>query len=206
MRPLRRRPQADVYHGHDLTGLPGGGPCAGRQRRARRLRQPRARSSSRARTPSRPRWAKWILGRLERRLAARATALVTVNRSLGAAALAARFSASAGRGRPQLPAALEPPPESPGTCCDRRPACRPIRRSCSTTAPSRRDRGLLELAEAMLEPGLERVHLVFLGYGSLEATLQATRRGAAVRRADPRARSGRRRTSCPSGSPRRTSA
>ena len=33
-------------------------------------------------------------------------------------------------------------------------------------------RGLEELAEAMLEPGMEAVHTVYLGYGSLEHTLR----------------------------------
>jgi glycosyltransferase involved in cell wall biosynthesis len=35
-----------------------------------------------------------------------------------------------------------------------------------------RDRGLLELADAMLEPGLERTHLILLGFGPLEETLK----------------------------------
>ena len=54
-------------------------------------------------------------------------------------------------------------------------------------------------------PGMERVHAVYLGYGSREAWLREMADGPAIRRADPRASRPCRRPCCRSGWPRRTS-
>ena len=162
-------PAADVYHGHDLTGLPGAV-------RAQAIHggvvvydshELFLESGSNA---SRPRWAKWIIGRLERSLARRATALVTVNRTLGRL-LEERLSISRVVVVHNCPPRWEPPAI----------ASDPLRPAAGL-APGTpvvlyhggftRDRGLLELADAMLEPGLERTHLILLGFGPLEETLK----------------------------------
>ena len=168
-------PEADVYHGHDLTGL----PAAVRARdRCGGLvvydsHEFFVESGSNA---ARPRWAKWLLSRLERRLSARATALVTVNRTLGRT-LHDRLSMSRIVVVHNCPARWDPPP----TPVD------PLRPAAGL-APGTpvvlyhggftRDRGLLELADAMLEPGLEAAHLVLLGFGPLEDDLRSRAREA----------------------------
>jgi glycosyltransferase involved in cell wall biosynthesis len=163
-------PPADVYHGHDLTGLPA---AVRAKERAGGLvvydsHELFLESGSNA---SRPRWAKWILGRLERRLAARTIALVTVNRTLGQI-LSKRLAAQRVVVVHNCPPRWSPPP-SPGD---------PLRAAAGISASTpvvlyhggfTRDRGLLELADSMLEPGLEATHVVFLGYGPLDGELRA---------------------------------
>jgi glycosyltransferase involved in cell wall biosynthesis len=168
-------PEADVYHGHDLTGLPAAV-------RARALHggvvvydshEFFLESGSNA---ARPAWAKWIVGRLERRLAIGATALVTVNRTLGQI-LQKRLSLLRVVVVHNCPPRWDPPPSPPD----------PLRTTAGLAAGTpvvlyhggfSRDRGLLELADAMLQPGLEAAHLIFLGFGPLEGALQARAREA----------------------------
>ena len=143
-------PLADVYHGHDLTGLPAalcGGPA---QRRARRVRQPR----------DLPR------GGLDRAPAALGALVLPAPRAgLDRRSRGARDRQPLARGgpaaaatsrrrtvvRPQLPVALDraadaaAAPDPDGA----RPAPDDARSRC-TTAGSRPHRGLEELAEAIL--------------------------------------------------------
>ena len=74
-------PDADVHHGHDVTGLVGRGRRCERDARAGRLRQPRALHGI-GRHARQGRLARFWLRSLERRLARRAVALVTVNATL----------------------------------------------------------------------------------------------------------------------------
>jgi glycosyltransferase involved in cell wall biosynthesis len=162
-------PDGDVFHGHDLTGLP-----AAVRARARRgglvVYDSHELFLESGTNAARPSWAKWIIGRLERRLASQATALVTVNRTLGRL-LQDRLSLS----RVVVVHNCLPrwsPPEAP----------RDLLRPAAGLAPGTpvvlyhggfsRDRGLLELADAMLEPGLETAHLILLGFGPLEGALR----------------------------------
>ncbi|HEX5148902.1 MAG TPA: glycosyltransferase, partial [Candidatus Limnocylindrales bacterium] len=163
-------PIADVYHGHDLTGLPAAV-------RAQALHgglvvydshELFLESGSNA---TRPRWAKWLVGRLERSLARRVTALVTVNRTLGRL-LEERLSISRVVIVHNCPPRWDPPA----------PSVDPLRPAAGIGPGTpvvlyhggfTRDRGLLELADAMLEPGLERAHLILLGFGPLEDALHA---------------------------------
>jgi glycosyltransferase involved in cell wall biosynthesis len=163
-------PEADVYHGHDLTGLPAA--VRARDRAAGLVvydsHEFFLESGSNA---ARPAWAKWLVGRLERRLAARATALVTVNRTLGST-LRERLAMSRIVVVHNCPPRWDPPAA----------AIDPLRPAAGL-APGTpvvlyhggftRDRGLLELADAMLEPGLAAAHLVLLGFGPLEDDLRA---------------------------------
>jgi glycosyltransferase involved in cell wall biosynthesis len=169
-------PLADVYHGHDLTGLPAA-VRAGDGFGGLVVYDSHEYFVESGSNASRPAWAKWLVSRLERRLAARAAALVTVNRTLGRT-LRDRLGMSRIVVVHNCPPRWDPPP-SP---------IDPLRPAAGL-APGTpvvlyhggftRDRGLLELADAMLSPGLEAAHLILLGFGPLEADLKA--RAAEVR-------------------------
>jgi glycosyltransferase involved in cell wall biosynthesis len=169
-------PPADVYHGHDLTGL----PAAARAQAAHGgalvydSHESFMDSGSNVR---RPRWAKWILRRFERRQARNAVALVTVNRSLGDL-LGSRLQIPRVVVVYNTPARWEAPsePEDLLRGAAELPPGTPVALYHGAFSPHR---GLEELAEAILVPGMGAVHAVFLGYGSLEDKL----RGMA---ADPR--------------------
>jgi glycosyltransferase involved in cell wall biosynthesis len=163
-------PEADVYHGHDLTGLPAAIRAVARSGGVvvYDSHELFLESGSNA---ARPAWAKWIVGRLERRLAAGATALVTVNRTLGQI-LQERLSIARVVVVHNCPPRWDPPLS----------AVDPLRPAAGLAPGAAvvlyhggfsRDRGLLELADAMLEPGFEAAHLIFLGFGPLEGALKA---------------------------------
>lgn len=163
-------PLADVYHGHDLTGLPAAIRAAGRNdgRVVYDSHEIFMESGANAR---RPRIVRWLFGRMERGLAARADALVTVNDAL-AAELGRRLRPRRTVVLHNCPARWDPPAERPDHL--RRatgiPAGEPIALYHGGFSPHR---GLEELAAAILEPGMERVHAAFLGYGSMRPWLDA---------------------------------
>lgn len=155
---------ADVYHGHDLTGLPAailardmhGGT-------ARVVYDSHELFVESGATVGRPGWAVAWLARRERAWARGVDALVTVNRAL-AAVLGPRL----GIGR--VVVVHNCPPRRAGEieASDR------IRAAAGIPAGApivlyhggfRPGRGLGQLAEAMLEPGLEAAQLAFLGFG-----------------------------------------
>lgn len=162
---------ADVYHGHDLTGLPAA-------IYSRRMHNPAARVVydshelyvTSAATVGRPRWAVGWLDRRERVWARQVDALVTVSDG---------YAAELG---PRL--GLEPvvvhncPPRPHGLLVETSligeaagvPAESPI---VLYHGGLRAGRGIRELAVAMLEPGLEHAHLVFLGFGPLAGEVEA---------------------------------
>jgi glycosyltransferase involved in cell wall biosynthesis len=119
---------------------------------------------------NRPAWAKWILSRFEARQASHAVALVTVNRSLGEL-LGARFRMSRVVVVYNTPARWSPPAEAPDLV-RRATGLPPGAPICLYHGAFSPHRGLEELAEAVLLPGMEAVHAVFLGYGLLEDTLR----------------------------------
>jgi glycosyltransferase involved in cell wall biosynthesis len=156
-------PAADVYHGHDLSGL----EAAGRARRRRGgalvydSHEIFLESGSNA---SRPRLAKWRIARSERRWIQDAAALVTVNDSL-ARALAERYRPRATVVVHNCPARWQPP-EAPVDLIRAAtpiPAAAPIALYHGGFSPHR---GIEQLAAAILRPGMEDVHAVFMGYGS----------------------------------------
>jgi glycosyltransferase involved in cell wall biosynthesis len=162
-------PVADVYHGHDLTGLP-----AANRARARHggmvVYDSHESFMDSGSNVKRPRWAKAILRRFERRQARRAAALVTVNRSLGEL-LGTRFGLERVVVVYNCPARWEAPVG--GSDLIRRATAlapeAPIALYHGAFSPHR---CLEELADALLVPGMEAVHAVFLGYGSLEPALR----------------------------------
>lgn len=163
---------ADVYHGHDLTGLPAA--IFGRRLHdasARVVYDSHELFVTSGAVVGRPSWAVAWLARRERAWAAEADAIVTVSTGY-AAELGPRL------GRDDVVVVHNCPPRPTGelvrTNLVREPAGIP------DDAPVvlyhgglRPGRGIAQLAEAMAEPGLERVHLVFLGFGPSRAEAEA---------------------------------
>ena len=114
--------------------------------------------------------AAWLRS-LERRLARHAVALVTVNRTLEAILrknLGITRSVVVHNAPPRWIAARSRPGPPPGA-----PA--PAARGTDRAVPRRLlgpDRGLEQLADAVLEPGMEAVHAVFLGFGSEQEKME----------------------------------
>ena len=162
-------PLADVYHGHDMTGL-AAAARAGRIHGRKVVYDSHEIYLDAGSNAARPRWAKVIVGAVERRWARRATALVTVNHAY-AGVLEQRF------GRRGFVVVHNCPPRwTPEPGPDRLRAAAgigPSERVVLYHGLFGRDRGIEQLAEAMLQPGLEAAHLVLLGYGPLEPALQA---------------------------------
>lgn len=162
-------PLADVYHGHDLTGLSAAVRAGAVHGRPVVYDSHEIYLDSRS-NATRPRWARIVLGEVERRWARRADALMTVNDAF-AGVLSRRF----GRRRFVVVHNCPPrwTPESGGP--DRLRAAAGVKLSDQVVLYHgllARDRGIEQLAEAMLEPGLESAHLVLLGYGPLEPALR----------------------------------
>ena len=155
---------ANVYHGHDLTGLPAAVL-------ARRMQRPDARLVYDSHelfivsgaTVGRPAWAVDWLARREQEWAAEVDALVTVSNGyadhlrplLGIERVVVVHNC------PPRPVVDVPHSELIRDAAGI-PAGAPI---VLYHGGLRAGRGIRELAEAMLEPGLEPAHLVFLGFG-----------------------------------------
>lgn len=162
----REAGSADVYHGHDLTGLPAavfardmhGGT-------ARIVYDSHELFVTSGAVVGRPSWAVSWLARRELEWAAQADALVTVSAGY-AAELGPRL------GKSDIVVVHNCPP---------RPVGEPVRTDSIREAAGipagsrivlyhgglRAGRGIAQLADAMLEPGLEGTHLAFLGFGPL---------------------------------------
>jgi glycosyltransferase involved in cell wall biosynthesis len=166
-------PPGEIFHGHDLNAL--GAAVAAQARSGGRLvydsHELYLESGS---TALRPRWARNLLGRLERRWVRAADAVITVNDSI-ATELARRY-----RIRRTLVVRNCPPRWTP-------PAARPdLIRETATIPPGApivlyhggflADRGLEQICAAMLEPGLGAAHAAFLGFGQLQPMLEAAAR------------------------------
>ncbi|MEK6721634.1 MAG: glycosyltransferase [Chloroflexota bacterium] len=175
---------ADIWHAHDLSGLPAA-LAAQRRHGGRLVFDAHELFTEAGDTATRPAWARWVLRRLERRAIRSADAVVTVN-----AGLAAELRRSATPRRlivvhnaPPAPPAMATPstpstrPTGPTSMSPLRVAAgvpdgAPIALYHGSFAPGR---GVEVLAAAIREPGLESVHAVFLGEGSGRAMLEAAR-------------------------------
>jgi glycosyltransferase involved in cell wall biosynthesis len=165
----RAAPEADFYHGHDLTGLPG---AIEAQKRSGGIvvydsHEVFLESGLYAALPG---WVRRVLGRWERGWMRRAAALVTVNRGLEAE-LTRRYGPERVVVVYNCPPRWTPPDPRPDHL--RRvagiPSASPVVLYHGGFTP---DRGLLPLARAMLEPGLEGAHLVLLGFGPMRERLE----------------------------------
>lgn len=163
-------PAARIHHGHDLTGLPAA--LAGMDRagdRAIAVYDSHEIFVSSGRNADRPWWARALLRRLERRWAGRTAALVTVNRPYA--------DVIADSIHPRRIAIVHncPPHWSPGPeDAGRLAAAAGIGDGAPIVlyhGAFSRYRGMEQLSEAMLDSGLGRAHLVFLGYGGERATV-----------------------------------
>lgn len=166
-----KAPNADVYHGHDLTGLPAA--LEARRRTggtARVVYDSHELFMEAGSTARQAGWARRVLARLERRWIAQVDGLITVNDSI-AEELRRRY------GAPPAVIIRNTPPRQP---IRDRPDH--LRRAAEipTGAPIilyhggfQRDRGLEVLAQAMLRPQLAEAHLVYMGFGPLQGSLES---------------------------------
>ena len=161
-------PPADVHHGHDLTALPAAVRGA-RRDGAQVVYDSHEIFVESGRNAERPRWAKALLRRLERRWGGGLAALVTVNPEQGRA-IAGRVRAA------RVVTIHNCPPTWRGTRDGRLRAAIgladdvPLVLYHGAFSPLR---GLEELAEALLHPALATAHLAYLGFGGHRAALDA---------------------------------
>lgn len=163
-------PPADLHHGHDLTGLPAA-LRGGERDRTAVLYDSHEIFLDSGGNATQPRWARTILGRLERRWSARAAALVTVNDAY-AAVLRRRLHPR------QTVVVHNCPPRwrPPAGAGERLRAAAGIPRRAplilyhgALTA----QRGIEQLIDALSLPELGRAHLVLLGYGARRDAFRA---------------------------------
>lgn len=154
-------PVADVHHAHDMEALPAAREAAARDG-ARYVYDSHEIYLAWGPVLRQPRLVRWLMARWERRMAAGAAAVVTVGEAL-AAELRARLGADRIVVVHNCPPRWEPPgvPEDRLRAAARIPAAAPV---VLCHGGFMAQRGLEQTAQAMLEPGLERAHLVFLGY------------------------------------------
>ncbi len=158
----------DAWHAHDLTGLAAVAPLV---KRPTHLVYDSHEIFLETGTAARlPKTGRRLLQRLERRWVGRADALVTVNEAY--AEVLAR------RTKPRRIVIVRncPPRRDAATADDRIrvaagiPPDAPVALYHGAFA---RHRGIEPSAMAMLEPGMERHHLAILGFGSIQAELEA---------------------------------
>jgi glycosyltransferase involved in cell wall biosynthesis len=166
-------PVAEAYHGHDLTGLEAAGR-ASRRRGDSLVYDSHEIFLESGTNATRPRLLKALLARSERRWTRSAVALVTVNKSL-AAELGRRLRPKRTVVVHNAPDRWDPPSPRPDLIRTATgiPADEPIALYHGGFSAHR---GLEQLAMAILEPGMERVHAVYLGYGSQRPMLDAMAR------------------------------
>lgn len=154
-------PMADIHHAHDMEALPAASAAAARDR-SRYVYDSHEVYLAWGPVLRQPRLLRRVMAGWERRMARRAAAIVTIGEAL-AAELGRRFGVGGILALYNCPPRWTPPdvPE------DR------IRRALGLAASTpivlchggfTANRGLEQTAAAMLEPGLEHAHLVFLGY------------------------------------------
>jgi glycogen synthase len=174
----RVAPQADVHHGHDLTGLVAAALAAARSGSGPGLlvydsHELYVESGRHAR---KGRIAKAWLRRLERRLSRGAVGLVTVNATLERelrARLGFRLSVVVHNAPPRW----TPPIPGPNLLRERL-GLGPTTSVALYHGGLLEGRGLPQLAAALDEPGMADVHLAIMGNGPLRERLAATIEGA----------------------------
>ncbi len=166
-------PVADVYHGHDLSGLPAA-LAARRRSGGRAIYDTHEIFLESGLNVTRPGWIRRRFAGREQAWIRETSTVLTVNEAL-ATELARRYDAPRIVAIHNCPPRWQPPAEP-----DRRLraaiGCRPgepIALYHGSFAPHR---GLEQLAAALLEPGMDRVHAAYLGFGSLRGRLEAMAR------------------------------
>ena len=161
---------ADVYHGHDLTGLVAAIDAVRRHPSASVVYDSHEIYLESGANAEQPGWVRRVMSRRERRWIERCAALVTVNESL-ARELGARYAPKRTVVVHNCPARSDAPERTTDL----------LRAAAGIPAESPvalyhgalfRHRGLEQLVAAVAEPGLDGVHAVFLGYGGMRAELE----------------------------------
>jgi glycosyltransferase involved in cell wall biosynthesis len=168
-------PAADVYHGHDLTGV---GPAwwFARRHRARLVYDSHELYPESGRAAVAPRFTRQVLTALDRRFMHRADAVLTVNRSI-AAEMARRYRIEPPVAVMNCPERWRPDDPEPPTFDHFRETARlPIAPGTPIIIYQggfRPHRGIEQIVAALLEPELRDVAGVFLGYGPQRAWISA---------------------------------
>jgi glycosyltransferase involved in cell wall biosynthesis len=158
---LEWAPAADVHHANDFETLPTALRAAQRDG-GRVVYDSHEIFGTWGQALAQPRWLRWALRRWEHGLARRAIAVVTVNEAI-AAILRERLGVERIVVVHNAPARWDPPriPEDHLRRAAGIPESAPV---VLCHGGFQANRGLEETALAMLEPGLEHAHLVFLGF------------------------------------------
>ncbi len=154
-------PPADIHHAHDMEALPAARSAAARDQ-ARYVYDSHEIYMAWGPVLRQPGLLRWVMARWERRMARGAAAIVTIGEEL-ATELARRF------GRAGIVPLYNCPPrwDPPEVPEDRIRGAVPLDGKVPVVlchGGFMANRGLEQAAEALLQPGLERAHLVFLGY------------------------------------------
>jgi len=159
---------ADVYHGHDLTGLPAA-VAAHEHHGGRVVYDSHEIFLESGTNATRPRWIKRFFAGLERGWAAQASGIVTVNEAL-ARELRTRLGVTDVTVVHNCPPRWTPPAELADQLRPAAgiPAGTPL---VLYHGGFSAHRGLEQLAEAILVPGMEDVHAAYLGYGGMRGEL-----------------------------------
>jgi glycosyltransferase involved in cell wall biosynthesis len=165
-------PTADVWHAHDLSGLPAA-LAAQRARGGAVVYDSHELYLESATHAKQPRWARWLMAMLEGRWARRATAVIAVNDAIGGV-LQRRYRLERVVVVHNCPPLWQPRADAAGHIR----AATGLRSTSVVALYHGRfapHRGLEQMAAALLAPGLEDVHGVYLGYGESERMLDALR-------------------------------
>jgi glycosyltransferase involved in cell wall biosynthesis len=163
-------PLADVYHGHDLTGLPAA-RAAARRNGGLVVYDSHEIYVDSGRAATRPAWVRRLMRWLEWRWSRGIAALVSVNHAY-ADVLVKRLHPRRTAVVHNCPPRWQPPLE-PRDHLRETAGIGPGHPVVLYHGALTSQRGLEELAAAMLEPGLEMAHLVYLGYGSSRSQVEA---------------------------------
>jgi glycosyltransferase involved in cell wall biosynthesis len=153
----------DIWHAHDLTGLAAISPHA--NRRTPLVYDAHELFLETGTALRLPKVARSVLRAYERRLVSRASAVVTVNAAL-AAVLRARYRPTRILVIHNCPDRWTPPVSRPTHLRDAAgiPADAPVILYHGALSVSR---GVEQLMDTLLEPGLENAHLVLMGFGEM---------------------------------------
>ncbi len=166
-----KAPAADVWHGHDLTGLVAAAAARRRQGSGDMVYDSHELYLESAWHAERPAWARTAISLLEHRWGRRARAVIAVNDAI-AAELRSRYEL-----RNVVVVDNCPPRWTPAAEAGDR-----LRSAAGVPDGTRvalyhgrfaAHRGIEQLAAAILEPGLQDVHAVYLGYGPLQPEIEA---------------------------------
>ncbi|MEO8463517.1 MAG: glycosyltransferase [Chloroflexota bacterium] len=167
---------ADIYHGHDLTGLAAATTAARHHPASRIVYDSHEIYLESGANADQPGWLRRLMARLEQRWIRESAALVTVNESL-AEELGRRYHPTRTVVVHNCPPRSDAPTADGGNLIRAAAGIVPDEPVALYHGAFSRHRGLEQLADAINEPGLEDVHAVYLGYGGMRADLDTLAAG-----------------------------